>query len=422
MKKRREDERHKIIFFSPVSNLYGASRSLMLILENIDRSKYEPYVVTTERGQLITEVKKLKIPIYLIRRDTIPFFSIKARAVSNKFMNLFLFGCVKIFNRIILFLKYLLILLALRPSLIYVNTIVYSSPILVAKILQIPVIVHMREHEIYLTYRNILTKIHLMIILRVPNQFICVSQTNKELLLKRLVPSHRVAVIYNGVDPEKFKLSKIKRWNIRRELYVDENEVLIGIIGAVTPIKGIDYFIQTAGLIRKDSKCSKFLVIGDITNKVFFQKTLLPLCKQYNLGTNISFIGFKENIVDYISALDIVVNTSRMEPFGRVNIEAMALSRPVVATKIGGNQEVIVDGKTGYLVPANDSQNMAKKILLLINNSKQRIRFGKNGRRRVERLFTVNQYYSNIEKILGSILISARVSERKKVHQTEKNC
>ncbi len=113
--------------------------------------------------------------------------------------------------------------------------------------------------------------------------------------------------------------------------------------------------------------------------------------------------GFRENVIDYVRRLDVLVHLAHDEPFGRVLIEAMALEKPVVAIRGGGAPEIINDGRTGFLVDRGDLPGFAARLVTLLKDQRLRTRFGKNGRRDVLERFSVREHVKKIEEIIDTL-------------------
>jgi len=105
-----------------------------------------------------------------------------------------------------------------------------------------------------------------------------------------------------------------------------------------------------------------------------------------------------------LASFDIFVLPSRSEGFGRVNLEAMAMGKPVISTKVGGIPEVVIDGITGILVPPENARDLGHAIMRLLNDAQLKKSLGREGRRRVERHFTLQAHVQRIEEIYGEIL------------------
>ncbi|MEO0250020.1 MAG: glycosyltransferase [candidate division WOR-3 bacterium] len=114
--------------------------------------------------------------------------------------------------------------------------------------------------------------------------------------------------------------------------------------------------------------------------------------RSLGLEGNVYFAGQWENVAEVIACFDVGVLSSHWEGFGNVVVEYMAMGKPVVATRIGGIPDIIVDGETGYLVEPYHPQGMAERILQLLQDSEMRVRFGSAGRRRAEERFSVDRW------------------------------
>jgi glycosyltransferase involved in cell wall biosynthesis len=118
------------------------------------------------------------------------------------------------------------------------------------------------------------------------------------------------------------------------------------------------------------------------------------------------FIGGRRDIPDVISLFDVAVLTSLSEGFSNVILEYMASSKPVVATNVGGNPEIVVHGETGLLVPPTDSAALASAILSILKDKEVGLRFGKAGRKRVEEKFSLDVMLRNYENLFERVITS----------------
>jgi L-malate glycosyltransferase len=162
-----------------------------------------------------------------------------------------------------------------------------------------------------------------------------------------------IDVIYNGIDSIKNKMD-IEDSILK---YKRNGYFLIGCISRLTQNKGIEVLIDAARIIDKDKKKIKFFIIGDGDKKLELEE----YCKRMNLS-NIDFLGFKLNAIDYIDNFDLIVQPSFSEGLGLTAIEALSRSKPVVASDIPGLNEVVIDNYNGILFPAGDSEKLVKCI------------------------------------------------------------
>jgi glycosyltransferase involved in cell wall biosynthesis len=199
-------------------------------------------------------------------------------------------------------------------------------------------------------------------------------------------------VIHDGVDPERYL-----------EVHPGgrSSRLTIGVIGRISPWKGQDIFLKAAARLRRDFNEVVFRVIGDpLFGEEAYQRQLLALCTELDLGDRVQFTGFVSNIPEQLADLDIVVHSSVIgEPFGQVIIEAMAAGKPLIATDGGGVPEIVVDGATGLLVPMGDVEAMAAAMDRLVSNPKIRERMGRSGRDRARRVFHIDQTVKKLHRV-----------------------
>lgn len=193
----------------------------------------------------------------------------------------------------------------------------------------------------------------------------------------------RVECIHNGIDLASLR-SQTARVVKRRELCIDEDEMLIGAVGRLTAVKGHEVLIRAAKLLLSSGLKIKVMLVGD-------GPLLDPLKKNADMlgiGKAVLFVGHQENVPDFLEAMDIFALPSLHEGIPMALLEALALERPVVATRVGGIPEVVVHGVNGLLVNPSDPVLLANSIRELIEDPSKAISFGKAGRVRIEQKFT----------------------------------
>ncbi|MBT1280186.1 glycogen synthase [Thermoanaerobacter sp. CM-CNRG TB177] len=214
------------------------------------------------------------------------------------------------------------------------------------------------------------------------DRVIAVSQGSKEDILKYYnIPEEKAEVIYNGIDLNQYQ--KTDR-NIARKKYGIEGKYIL-FVGRISRQKGITYLIDAVKYLPKDIKVVLCASSPDT------QEVLEEVEQKVKLYDNIIWINKmveKEEIIELYSNAEVFVCPSIYEPFGIINLEAMACKTPVVASATGGIKEVVVHEETGFLVEPGNSEELAKYINILLNNKDLAIKFGENGRKRVEEMFS----------------------------------
>jgi len=212
--------------------------------------------------------------------------------------------------------------------------------------------------------------------------------------------SQKVVVIHNGLDLNEFSPNNTRRGIFRRKLKIPDDAFVIGHIARICPEKEQHTLIDAMTHVAQTHLEAYALIVGDTTidDSAPFLSSLKQRVQEQKLAGRVVFTGFVDNIVDLYAAVDLVVLPSLCEPFGRTLIEAMAMGKPVVATRAGGAIEVVEDGVTGLLVPPENSPQLAEAILKIMEDRGAAREFGANGRKRAERLFSIEQNVRKIEQ------------------------
>ncbi len=376
--------RRKIVFFSHSPDLYGAERSLLLLIEGLDRERFDPSLVCPGAGLLDKRAAEIGVPVHRLSRKGIS----PARP---------LLGRASYFLGLRSWLK------ESRPDLVYVNTVAHTAPIFAARSLGLPSVVHVRESESYFRYRTLLGKLRIHALLRFPDRFVAVSSATADLLRLSGVHREKIAVVHNGVDPESYRPAEEVRRGARSSLGITADQVLVGFVGQLIPRKGGDIFLNAARLVCDSHPGARFLIVGGRAESEG-RRSMEALCRELGLAGRVTFLEFQEDVRPFYDAMDIFVNCSRREPFARVNLEAMAMATPVVATDVGGNREAVIDGENGYLVQAEDAERLGRRIGELVAEPALRRSFGEAARRRVLERFTVAHYRSGVGAVIDAIL------------------
>lgn len=222
--------------------------------------------------------------------------------------------------------------------------------------------------------------------------------TNSEDIRKKLFQNNpkisaenKVHTIYNGVDLHAWPKPKTIE-----EKFRDKKMLILGNAGRLVEQKGQTYLIQIAEELKKRRINFKLLIAGD--GKL--EKALKLETARNKLEKEIVFLGFVENMQDFLSGLDIYLSTSLHEGSSHVVIEAMAAGKPVLAFNISSMPELVENEKTGYLIPFADTQLFAEKLVYLANNRALISTFGANARKLVESNF---DFQRNMEQVIELI-------------------
>jgi glycosyltransferase involved in cell wall biosynthesis len=216
-------------------------------------------------------------------------------------------------------------------------------------------------------------------------RMIAVSEDLKQFMVERVgISSHRIKVIYNGVEPsEHFDGPQIQ--SVKRDLDLTKWDHMIGSVGSLYPVKGQIYLIRALPAILRVYPRTGLVLVGrgDLAEELKVETIRL------GVEEHVQFLGFRSDIPVLLNLMDVFVLPSLSEGLSMALLEAMAAECPVVATRVGGNVELVEEGVTGYLVPSENSQLLAERVIDLLRNKQEARRFGRRGRERVREKFSL---------------------------------
>lgn len=235
-------------------------------------------------------------------------------------------------------------------------------------------------------------------------QFIAVSRTlREEILAYQGVNPEGVVTIYNGLDLHNFCGTDQQSPDLRSQLGLGRNSVLIGTVARLAPQKGVEYFVRMASLLASKGRDLAFLVVGDGPLRMELQELAETLPGE----PRIHFVGSVSQIQPYLAAMDIFVLASISEGLGISVLEAMAMQKPVVATRVGGIPEIVESHVNGLLVPPCDAESLAAGVDWLLDHRDQAAELAKAGYHTVKTKFTLETMIKDTEKIYEQILQDA---------------
>jgi glycogen(starch) synthase len=161
--------------------------------------------------------------------------------------------------------------------------------------------------------------------------------------------------------------------------------VRLAVVARLDHVKGIDIALRALAVLRdRGFSGVRLVVVGDGPEA----GRLRDMAGELGVYGFVEFAGFRHDVERYVAGSDIVLVPSRYEPFGMVAAEAAAAGKPVVASHVGGLREIVVNGETGLLFNPDDHNDLAEKIIALIEDNRKAAEMGLNGRARAERLFS----------------------------------
>ena len=230
--------------------------------------------------------------------------------------------------------------------------------------------------------------------IRRADKVISVSKATAEWLVeKRKVSPDKVMIIPYGVNLEKF--NSIVKSIHRRDIGVNEEDVVIGQVSRLNEQKGHTYLIDAAPALIAAVPNAKFVLVGDGPLRYEIEQKSAAS----GLQEHFVLLGFRQDVPELLPLFDVFALPSLYEGLPNVVLEAMACSLPVVATPVDGTKEAVVDDETGFLVPVGDTAALAQKLLEVVSNQELKLKLGNAGRKRVEAEFSLEGQVNKFEEL-----------------------
>lgn len=219
----------------------------------------------------------------------------------------------------------------------------------------------------------------------IANAIVVNSQAVKEYLLDIGVSDDKISLIYNGLDLGRFAAERCEPNGFRRQHSIKPNEKVVTLVANLRhDVKNVPMLLRAAKAVS-DSFPEAVLVIA---GEGELETSLKEMAASFGIADRVRFIGRCSDVPSLLAASDICVLTSTAEGFSNSILEYMAAGKPVVATNVGGANEAIYDGETGFLVRSDDDADMAARLLLLLNDDRLATEFGRAGLESVRTRFS----------------------------------
>lgn len=230
---------------------------------------------------------------------------------------------------------------------------------------------------------------------------VAVSEAVRHALLAARVPDAKVVTIYGGVDIQRFHPG-VDGAGIREELSIPADARVITKVAHNRGWKGYEVFLRAATIVARTEPNAFFLGVGKGTTQ---SPELDQLAHALGVSDRVRWAGFREDLPQIFAASDVCVHAATDgEGLTGVVREALAMAKPVVVTDVGGNRELVIDGKTGHLVPPHDPQGLADRILTCLHTPTRAAAMGWAGRQLVEQHFSHDAKAERMEQLYLDIL------------------
>ena len=258
-----------------------------------------------------------------------------------------------------------------------------------AKHANIPVVVHtihglpFHRNESFL--KNYIYKMSEKIAARYCDKIYAVAQAMIDQALDaHIAPKSMFKVVYSGMDLEPY-LTATPDITLQKKLNIPKDSLVVGVVARLFPLKGYEYFIPVAAQIAKSNPSIKFLVVGDGIMRNDLERQI----KELGLENNFIFVGLipPKEVYKYIALMTLLIHLSLREGLPRTVVQALAIGIPAVSYDLDGAPEVIINDKTGFVLPAKSIDEVATCAIKILSNQEYSKELGNNGRELVKDKF-----------------------------------
>lgn len=359
----------------------GSFFSLLYLIEGLDRAEFEPIAVFHREHALIPSYRAAGIDTRVLPQPNplvLPTPLLKpAQRGLNMLRYLLLYA-----------LRLARMLKRERIDLLHLNnSITRNHPwMLAARLAGVPCITHERGINSY--YSGLSRWLG-----RGLERVICISDAVRDNFARCHVEGLKLTTIYNGLDPDILHANRQPE-ALRAEFGIATGRRLLVMLGNIKEWKGQECVVRAMQLVKARYPEALCLFVGDTAESdCYYKEHLDALIREFNLEKQVLFTGYQKNIADFLNAAEAMIHASiDPEPFGRVLIEAMAMSCPVIGASEGAVSEIVVPGVTGYLFTPGNPQSLAEAIGRIMALSKEnRLAIGEAGRKRMEKYFHIKE-------------------------------
>jgi glycosyltransferase involved in cell wall biosynthesis len=226
--------------------------------------------------------------------------------------------------------------------------------------------------------------------------FIAASQMIAGILREDGIPADRIEVVHDGVNVD--AIERQPAVDAHAAFWLPAGAPLVGNVAALAPHKGQRVLVAAAARVVRDVPDARFLVVGEGE----LHEALSRQIRDLGLDRHVFLTGFRSDALGLMRSFDVFAMSSLTEGLGSAILEAMALARPVVATRAGGIPEAVRDGVTGILVPPQDDAALAAGLVTMLRDPVLRARCGAAGRARVDQEFSVERLIEGTARVYAA--------------------
>jgi glycosyltransferase involved in cell wall biosynthesis len=229
------------------------------------------------------------------------------------------------------------------------------------------------------------------------------EQLRRDLVTHLRVSERRFDVIYNGVDTS--RVGAADRGAARAALGAGPAEIVVGSVGRLVPVKNYELLVRAFGRVAGSRRTPlRLVLVGDGPERAALARAAVAA----GVDRTTAFLGHREDVADLLVGFDVFVLPSISEGLSNTLLEAMAARVPVVASDVGGNREIVQEGRSGVLFASRDEAGLAERLAQIVDDPGLRAELGRAGRERVERRFSMGAMIESYEALYERVARSGR--------------
>jgi glycosyltransferase involved in cell wall biosynthesis len=377
-----------ILFLNLCLKVSGAEFSLLNLIKHLDRTRFIPHMLLAGSGPLAEIAEREGIPVIVLPELKQFEGGFHIVRFPELLWTVWRVGAIIRKNKIDL-------VHCNSPRAAYIGGAA-------ARLAGIPSVIHVRD----IVFSPFASALKSRFLNWVSDSIITVSDATRLSVIRRYPRiNQKTHTIVNGVDIG--HMDGLPVTNVRGGLGVGDIAPLVGSVGMISEVKGNDVLIRALAIVKRSFPEIRALIVGAPFHpgdaKYFCE--LKELVGRLGLEANVVFPGFREDVLDLIRSLDLLVHPAVYpDPLPRVLLEAAALRIPIVATRVGGVPEIIEDGKSGVLVDPGDPEALAQGIMGLLEDKVKARRLAETARKRVEEFFSIQGHVDRVMAIYRKIL------------------
>ena len=379
------NKRYNIAFLTHGDrNVGGGEQSWYFLINKLDRNLFRPIIFFSKKNRIITRLEQEQIPIVNIDLNPRITSIYRDQVRFNPFSlcKYFFYLSQAIWKLFRLLKKNEIHILHAHDNL----SKIIGVP--AAKLARIKIITNCNDQ----LGSTLIDRFLLFYQCHFMDKIFCVTRYVGNTFAKKGNLPSNVCVVYSAIEPDRWKRKNKENRN---------KKVVLGIVAVFDKVKGhIVLFRAIKILVSRGITHFTCLVIGEGRERASLHQFVL----EHGIGEYVQFRGFVHDLKKALNELDILIAPSIQESFGLAPVEAMAMGIPVIASRVGGLPEVVLDGETGLLVPSSNSEALADAIVYLMDRPEVRQEMGKKGRERVLQKFDIDKNLKISEKMILDLL------------------